>query len=267
MSKEQKGIVAFIIVIFAFITLLVINPIVKIDAGERGVLQKWGAIDANKEPLTPGIHWKMPIRDNIVKMDVRTQKEEQGASASSKDLQIVTSKVAINYHLDLEKVHILYEKLKKDYSNKVITPAIEEFMKKTTAQFTAEELITKREDVKTKLKVAITENLIKNYIVVEDVFITDFDFSEEFNKAIENKVTAEQRALEEKNKLEQIKFQAEQKITTAEAEARAIEIQAKAINSQGGEDYVQLQAVAKWNGVLPTQIVPNGTVPFINLTK
>lgn len=264
---SPKGIIAAIIIVVALIVLIAINPIVKVDAGERGVMQHWGAIDQEEAPLEPGIHWRMPIRDNVVKMDVKTQKEERGASASSKDLQIVTSKIAINYHLDPLKVSALYENLRKEYSDRVIAPAIEEFIKKTTAQFTAEELITKREEVKEQLRTLITENLEKNHIIVEDIFITDFDFSAEFNKAIEAKVTAEQRALEEKNKLEQIKFQAEQKITTAEAEARAIEIQANAINSQGGSDYVQLKAIEKWSGNLPTQMIPGGTVPFLNLTK
>ena len=263
----MKRIIASITVMLALITLIIVNPLVKIDAGERGVVQEWGAIDSERAPLEPGLRWRTPIKDNVVKMDVKTQKEEQGASASSKDLQIVTSKVAINYHLDEAKVHLLYENLRKDYSDKVIAPAIEEFMKKTTAKFTAEELITKREDVKQQLRLALTENLAKNHIIVEDIFITDFDFSAEFNKAIEAKVTAEQRALEEQNKLAQVEFQAQQKITTAEAEARAIEIQANAINSQGGEDYVNLKAVEKWNGVLPTQMIPGGTIPFINLTE
>lgn len=248
------------------IALIVINPIVKVDAGERGVLTHWGAVD-QEVILEPGIHWRMPIRDKVIKMDVLTQKEERGASASSKDLQIVTSKVAINYHLDPLSVNKLYENLRREYSDRVISPAIEEFIKKTTAQFTAEELITKREEVKGQLRDAITENLERNHIMVEDIFITDFDFSADFNKAIEAKVTAEQRALEEKNKLEQIKFQAEQKITTAEAEARAIEIQAQAVTQQGGKDYVQLKAIEKWNGQLPAQMIPGATVPFLDLTK
>jgi len=263
-SMGEKGIVAGIIIVVSLILLIAISPIIKVDAGERGVLLQWGAIN-NDVIYEPGIHWRMPIRDKVVKMDVRTQKEERGASASSKDLQIVTSKIAINYHLDPLKVNSLYENLRKDYSDRVISPAIEEFVKKITAQFTAEELITKREDVKQQLKGVIKENLATNHIIVEDIFITDFDFSDEFNKAIEAKVTAEQRALEEKNKTVQIEEQKKQKILQAEGEAEAIRIQANAINSQGGADYVQLKAIEKWSGILPTQMIPEGAVPFINL--
>ena len=209
----------------------------------------------------------MPIRDEVAKMDVKVQKEEKGATASSKDLQTVTSKVAINYHLDSMKVNKLWQEVGKDYSNRIIAPAIEEFVKKTTAKYTAEQLITKREDVKADLKKEITANLLKNHILVDDIFITDFKFSTTFNAAIEAKVTAEQRALEAKNKLEQVKYEAEQVVAKAKADAESIRIQAQAVTQQGGKDYVQLQAIEKWDGKLPAQMIPNASVPFLDLTR
>lgn len=263
MSKEGKIIVAAVIGVVALIVFLILNPIVKIDAGERGVVLRWGAVEDTI--LDEGIHWITPIMRNVKKMDVTIQKEERGASAASKDLQIVTSKIAINYHLDPLNVNKLYQDLRKEYSDRVIAPAIEEFVKKITAQYTAEELITKREEVKQDLKAGIKENLAVNHILVDDIFITDFDFSEQFNKSIEAKVTAEQRALEEKNKLEQVKFQAEQKITRAKADAEAIRIQAEAIQIQGGEQYVNLTAVHKWDGKLPVTFIPGSTMPFLGV--
>lgn len=265
MSRETKTIWAIAGGIVAIILFLILNPLVIIKPGTRGVLVRMGA--TQDRILEEGIHWVAPIIYKIKRMDVTIQKEERSASASSKDMQTVTSRIAINYHLDPLAVNILYPKLKRNYSSRVIAPAIEEFVKQTTAQFTAEELITKREQVKQDLKKALTENLATHNIIVDDVFITDFSFSEGFNKSIEAKVTAEQRALESKNKLEQVKYEAEQKITQAKAEAESIRIQAEAINSQGGEDYVQLQAIAKWNGVLPTQMIPGATVPILNLTR
>jgi prohibitin 2 len=101
------------------------------------------------------------------------------------------------------------------------------------------------------LQTHLKENLAKNDILLEDVFITDFKFSDSFDKAIESKVTAEQRALESKNKLEQVKFEAEQQIATAKAEAESIRIKAQAVTQQGGADYVKLQAIQKWDGKLP----------------
>lgn len=258
-----KGIIAIATIGVCFILFMVLNPMVQIDAGHRGVVLRWGAV--TDTILDEGIHWVTPIVNSVVEMDVTVQKEERQSSASSKDLQQVSTQVTINYELDKLKVNTIYQNLRGDFSARIISPAIEEFVKKTTAQYTAEELITKRESVKTDLKNALTENLAKNHILVSDIFITDFNFSDEFNKAIEAKVTAEQTALGAKNKLEQVKYEAEQQVTQARAEAESIRIQAQAVTQQGGKDYVQLKAIEKWNGELPAQMIPGSTVPFINL--
>jgi len=262
---NKKSIISVVIAVFVVVVLVLINPLVIIRAGERGVVLSWGAV--TDRVLDEGIHWLLPIRDHVAKMDVKVQKEEKATTASSKDLQIVTSRVAVNYHVDPLKVNKLWQEVGKDYSNRIIAPAIEEFTKKATAQYTAEQLITKREDVKDELKKALMTNLAKNNILLDDIFITDFKFSVEFDKAIESKVTAEQRALESKNKLEQVKYEAEQRVTKAKAEAESIKIQAQAITQQGGKDYVQLKAIEKWDGKLPAQMIPNATVPFLDLTK
>lgn len=261
----EKKILKIAIPVIIIIIMVALNPLIIIRAGQRGVVLSWGAV--SNRILNEGIHWIIPIRDEVEKMDVKIQKEEKATTASSKDLQIVTSKIAINYHLDPLKVNELWQEIGKDYSNRIIAPAIEEFTKKATAQYTAEQLITKREDVKDNLKKALQTNLAKNNILLDDIFITDFKFSSEFDKAIEAKVTAEQKALESKNKLEQVKYEAQQKIEKATADAKAIEIQAKAVTQQGGKDYVQLKAIEKWDGKLPIQMIPNASVPFLDLTK
>lgn len=262
-TKNSKMIWTVAIIIAVIVVLVILNPLVIVNAGERGVVLNWGAV--SDTILDEGIHLRVPVMQKVVKMDVKVQKEERGASASSKDLQIVTSKVAINYHLDPMKVNQLWQEVGYDYSNRIISPAIEEFVKKTTAYYTAEELITKREDIKNDLKLAITENLLKNNILVNDIFITSFDFSDGFNRAIEAKVTAEQNALKAKNDLERVKMEAEQKVTQAKADAESIRIQSQAITQRGGKDYVQLQAIEKWDGKLPTSMIPAGSVPFLDV--
>ena len=263
--STPKMIISIISTLIVVLILLTLSPFVKIDAGERGVVLNWGAV--SDTILDEGIHWRTPIKQEIIKMDVTTQVEKSGTSAASKDLQIVTTEVAINYELDALRVNSIYQKLRKEYSQRIVAPTIEELIKKTTAKFTAEELVTRREDVKEDLRLNITESLASNNIVVKDIFITDFAFSKQFDEAIEAKVTAEQRALEAKNKLEQVKFEAEQRVAQAQAEAEAIKIQAQAVTQQGGKDYVQLKAIEKWNGNLPEQMIPGGTVPFLNLTN
>ena len=265
MPKKLRLIGVAVIIFAALIVLSIVNPLVKISAGERGVVLKWGAV----EPyiLGEGIHWIMPIQKSVEEMDVTIQVEEKPATASSKDLQVVSTKVAVNYHLDPIHVNWIYQNLRHETNIRIVAPSIEESVKRTTAKYTAEQLITHREKVKEDLKQTISELLLAKYVILDDVYMTDFNFSNEFNAAIERKVTAEQKALEAKNVLEQKKYEAEQDVVSAKADAEKIRIQAEAINAQGGKDYVQLKAIEKWDGKLPGQMIPNAAVPFVNLNK
>lgn len=267
MAEIKIGIgkwVAVGIGVLALITLLILNPLVVVRAGYRGVVLSFGAV--SDRILDEGLSWIMPIQQSVKKIDVSTKKvEKKDAEASSKDLQVVHTSVTLNYRLDPTKVNKIYQQYLGEESERVILPTIEEFVKKTSAHYTAEELITKRESVKKDLKDSITASLAASNIIVTDIYLTDFGFSKDFNASIETKVKAEQVALTEKNNLEAEKFKAQQKIVAAEARAREIKIQAEAVQSQGGKDYVQLKAVEKWDGKLPVQMIPGGTVPFINL--
>ena len=267
----KKGVMGLIILILA----IIFWPLTTIKAGERGIVLRFGAVN---RILESGLHLVLPIGEQIKMINVQTQKEQIDSGAASKDLQTVTAVVALNYHLIPEQVGNLWKTLGGDYKIRIIDPAIQESVKSATAKFTAEELITKRTEVKDLIKLSLTERLLKEFIIVDELSIVNFNFSKSFNEAIESKVTAEQNALTQKNKLEQIKYEAEQIIVTAKgnaearisnatAEAEAIKIQAQAITQQGGRDYVSLKAIEKWNGQLPVQMIPNSTVPFINLDK
>jgi regulator of protease activity HflC (stomatin/prohibitin superfamily) len=173
--------------------------------------------------------------------------------------------VTLNYEIEADAVNQVFQQYRQNYVSILIDPALHEFLKATTAKYTAEELITKREMVKTEYKRLLTETLAKSHIRAKELFITEFEFSKQFNTAIEAKVQAEQEALTEKNNLEKVKYKAQQRITEATAQATAIRIQAEAVSKLGGKDYVQLKAIEKWDGKLPEQMIPGGTVPFINL--
>ncbi len=265
MESNVKKIVMVALAIIALIAFKCLGPHGIVHPGQRGVVVQLGAVQDTI--LGEGVHFVMPITQSVKKMDVQIQKVEVSSEASSKDLQMVYAKVALNYHLDALKVNKIYQSLGNDADSRIIAPAIQEYLKKSTAMFTAEELISKREIVKEEFKKSLTIALAVNNVIVDNVFITNFEFSKEFNHAIEQKVTAEQEALMEKNNLAKIKFLAEQKVATATADATAIAIQAKAVTSQGGKDYVQLKAIEKWDGHLPTQMIPGSAVPFIDLTK
>lgn len=250
-------------IIIALILIVVFNPFVIISAGERGVVLNWGKV--SDVVLGEGLNIRVPIQQRIQVLDVKIQKEEVGVSAASKDLQTVTSVIALNYHLQSDRVNNLWQNVGSDYKIRIIDPAIQEALKAITAQYTAEELITKRQLVKEDAKALLAKRLANEFIAVDELSIVNFDFSPSFNQAIEAKVTAEQDALASKNKLEQVKFEAEQRIAQAKGEAEAIKIQAQAITQQGGKDYVQLKAIEKWKGEVPTTMLPGATVPFINL--
>jgi len=255
-GRKVFGWLFFLVVIIILLTSLYIIP-----AGSRGVLLTWGKPDMS--PVGEGLHIKIPIAQKVVKVSIQTQKYEADASAASQDLQIVTSKIATNYHLDAASVPELYKDVGLNYATTVIMPMEQEVVKSTTAKFTAEELVTKREEVRLEMKQTLTERLAPRGIVVEEVSIVNFQFSPEFESAIENKVTQQQNALAEQNKLQAVQFQAQQRIAQAQGEADAIKIQAQAINSQGGADYVRLQAISKWSGVLPIFVSGGNNMPFI----
>lgn len=253
------GILISLIVIICLFNM----PFVIIGAGERGVVfnQTTGIED---RVLGEGIHFRMPFIQKVKVISIRVQKNDINATAASKDLQTVTADVAVNWHINPEQVHRVYQNIGNDdvVVAKIITPHVNEVVKAATALKTAEETLTKRGELKDAIDLALTERLAQYNLIVDDVSLVNISFSDEFDKAIERKAQAEQDALAEKNKLEQVKYQAQQKIETAKAEAESIRIRAEALKQN--QELVQLNAVEKWNGVLPTY-VGSGSIPFIQL--
>jgi len=251
-SSAVIGIIALVIIFGSFGT---------VGAGERGVFLQFGAV--KDKILGEGLYFKIPIIHSVVKIDVKTQKDEVPASASSKDLQMVTSRIALNYHLAPDSVNRVWQEVGKDYNTRIIAPSIQEAVKATVAKFTAEELITKREEVKEHIKDNLTNRLPENFIVVDGFNIIDFSFSEAFNTAIEAKVTAEQLKLKAERDLERIRIEKEQKISEAEGKARAIQIEAQAL--MANPKVVELRWIEKWDGKVPTYW--GEASPFIGINK
>lgn len=266
-KNEYKDpfVVLIMVMLMLFLVISAILTIYTIPAGYRGVLLTFGKPSPN--PIEEGLNFKIPYIQNVIKMDVRTTKYEAALTAASKDLQDVNTKIAINYHILPESSVDIYRTIGTNYAEKVIFPLEQESNKAATAQYTAVELITKREEVTKMMESILREKLEPRGIIVESISIIDFAFSSSFTAAIEAKVTAEQNALAAKNKLEQIKYEADQRVTQAKGEADAIAIQANAINAQGGKDYVQLQAINKWDGKLPAVMMGSGSTPFIDISK
>ena len=261
-------------VIILIIIAVVASASVKIvDAGNRGVLTQWNAVDIENAPLDEGIHFLVPFQDDIVQIEVRTQKYDAQTRSASKDLQTVQTTVTVNYHADQERVHILYKEIGLDYENRVIQPAIEETVKQVTANYNAEELITKRPLVKADIENAIRERLDVFNVKTEVISITDFDFSDLFSKAIESKVEAEQKAQKAENDLIRIEVEARQleaqaeglasaNIAEARGESEAISIINQALSNN--PYYIEWLKTQAWDGKLPL-VVGEGSTPFISI--
>ncbi|NTW06907.1 MAG: prohibitin family protein [Syntrophaceae bacterium] len=267
MQNVIKKVPTRLIVIGGVILLILIffRPWVQVGAGQRGIVLDFGAVQ--KQVLEEGLHLRIPVMQQVVLMDVKVQKAETDAAAASADLQDVTSRIALNYHVVPDKANIVYQKIGIQFKERIIDPAILEVVKAVTAKYSAEELITKRPAVSEAMRVALAERLIANNIAVDAFSITIFSFSKIFTEAIESKQTAEQLALKAKRDLERIKIEAEQKITAARAEAESLRLQRANISP----DLIELRrieanmkAIEKWNGILP-QVTGGGAIPLIGL--
>ncbi|HVK01888.1 MAG TPA: prohibitin family protein [Armatimonadaceae bacterium] len=222
-----------------------------VPTGHRGVLLRFGAVQG---VLGEGIHLIVPQVNTVELIEVRTQKEEAQSQAASKDLQTVSTNVAINYHVDEDGVDDLFQKVGNEYRKRIIDPITQESLKAVTARYTAEELIRLREKVKMEVQNDITNRLRPYNIVVEPngVSITNFAFSEEFNKAIEQKQVAQQTAEKQRYVLQQAKLQAETAVSEAKGKAEAARINAQALQAQGGSRVLAREWIEKWDGKLPT---------------
>ncbi|SMC26910.1 Regulator of protease activity HflC, stomatin/prohibitin superfamily [Andreprevotia lacus DSM 23236] len=261
MHPLAKYAIGFVVLCFL---LFLLAPFAIVPSGMRGVVTTFGKVDP--VPLGEGIHLIMPLANRVVRIDVRVQKAETEGDAASRDLQQVVTKIALNYHLDPAHVSTVYQRIGEDVENRLIDPAVSEVFKSVTARYTAEELITKREEVREQISRALVARLTPYGILVDQFSITNFRFSAAFNQAIEAKVTAEQNKLKAERDLQRIQVEAEQKIASAKAEAESLRLQKQEVTAEllklrAVEN--QRLAIEKWDGRLPT--VSGGATPLISI--
>lgn len=270
----------FAVAVILMLVIVVIPRSMKIvHAGQRGVLTNWGKVTGVVEE---GLHFRWWfLGEDLVWMNTQIQKAETEESAASSDLQEATTKIVVNFKLNEAFIETIYTDLRHDYVTRVIQPNMEESLKATTAQFTAPELVTNRSHVKYVFLNTLRERLSIFHIDVIAVSLTDFQFSPEFNAAIEAANTAKQRAIEAKNKLEQIEYEAQQKVIQARANYNATVLNAqataektkleayakaeaiKAITEQITASYINYQALLIWDGKLPYFYGSDAPLPFI----
>ena len=272
-------------VIIILVIVLATSAFVIVESGHVGVVVTLGAVQP--VPLSEGFHLKKPFMDTIVQTDVRLTKAVSKSVAASKDLQTVQTQVSVQYSLTGAVAPRTYQRIgtRDVVAATVIEPAIQESVKAVTAQFTAEQLITRRAEVKQQIQAAIESFIrvtledkdVPTALTIANVAITDFEFSDEFNKAIELKVRAEQEALQAINEKTRRVTQAEadyqERKLAADGEAYEIEAASKAKADaiareakalKNNPQLIQLRLAEKWDGTLP-RFTGGESIPLINI--
>lgn len=245
-----------------------------VPAGSRGVVTHFGQVD--NVVLNEGFHFKIPIYTTVTDISVRIQKSESTAEAASKDIQKVTATIALNWNINAESVNKMYQEIgdEDDVKERIIDPAVAEVLKAATAKRTAEEVLTKRLELKEEIDHMLIERLSEYNIIVRDISLVDLNFTNEFNHAVEQKQIEEQRAKQAEYAALRAEKEAMSAVNKAKGEAEAVLINAKAqseaqklLRQTITPKILQQQAIEKWDGVLPKIMGGQGAVPFINLDK
>lgn len=269
MSKEKvidansgtvKKIVVPIIIVFVLLIVL-LNSFTTVKAGHSGVVTTFGKVSDGV--LSEGLHFKIPFIQQIILVDNRVQKAEASCSSASKDLQTVSSTIAVNYKVLNGYSASVYKNIGMDYEAVIITPAIQECVKAVTAKFTAEELITNRQNVGDQMMDLLKEKIGEYGIEIQIFNITAFDFTDEYNAAIEAKQTAQQNALKAQQDLQRIKVEAEQTIAKAQAEAEAYRLKSEQLTPE----ILISNYIEKWDGKLPTMVSGDGGNMMIDISE
>ena len=263
-KKVIKISVIAIVAIFALITLF--SSFTTIKSGEIGLKSRFGEIVS--QTTQEGIQFKVPFVEKVTKVNMKVQKADVTSSSATKDLQDVSISFAINFQLSPEKVMDLYKKIGQNYVEIILQPATQEALKNVTSKYTAEELITKRSEVSQQIIEELSAKVGKYGIIINELNIIDLNFSEAYNKAIEDKQVAEQEVKKAQQELEKTKIEAEKKVAEAKAQADALKLQKEEITPELLElrrIEAQLKAIEKWSGNLPTTITGSDGIPFIDL--
>jgi regulator of protease activity HflC (stomatin/prohibitin superfamily) len=256
---NPKLLAPLLVLVVVVVLLLAFGMFVQVGPGERGVLMTWGAVQPGV--LQPGLHVKLPVAQSVSKMDVQVQNSEAAETSASHDLQIVTTTVATNWHIQPADAEWVYQNIGTEPAlvAKIITPAISNAVKAVTAHYDAEDLIVNRDVVRGQIDTHIRDALKAYRVVIDSVNITDFSFSPEYATAIEQKQVAQQKAQQAQYDLEKAKVVAQQRVVEATAQGEAQKLLQETLTPQ----IIQQQAIAKWNGVLPQVVGGNGVLPMI----
>ena len=261
-SLFSKTVVRYIVIaVIGVLLISFFSPIVVIGTGKRGVVfNSFSGIE--ERVLSEGTHFRIPVVQSIMPVSVQVQKTAVKADAASKDLQDVQTEIVVNWHMDATKVNKIYQQVgdEQAITDRIIVPAVNEVVKAATAQKTASEILSKRAELKQNIDDFLTTRLVDYGVVLDDVSITDADFSPEFNKAIEQKQVAQQEAERAVFRAQEASATAQSTINLARGEAEANRLKQQSLSAE----LLQLRAIEKWDGKLP-QVAGSDSTPFINI--
>lgn len=270
-------------IVLVFLLSVVLGSFIVIPAGHTGVVVTFGSVSENV--LQEGIHLKIPFAQSVEQIDNRIVKLEVSTEAFSKDLQTITTVLAVNYRISKSMSYSIYKEVGGGFEDVIVIPAVNEVLKAVVAKYTASDLVASRSVVSTELDTQLDEMLNKRGIFVEDFNIIDWDFSPEYIAAVEAKQVAEQNLIktrteqeqqiviaeaESKRKVIAANAEAESTLITAEAEAKRIVMEAEAqaeankkLSESLTDNVIKYLELQKWNGSLP--YVTGSASPFVDI--
>jgi len=278
---QSKLIIIGAVVATVLIVLFLANPFVQVYSGYAGVLSEFGSVQ--ETPLLPGLHVAVPFYQTINQVSTQPQTVTSDESGSTHDLQLVNTSIAVTFHVNPDSAPDFYQSF-RDFDTlgaRIIAPAVSNDVKAVTANYDAEELVTKRDIVAAQIKELIISSLAPYHLTIEAVNVSNFAFSDAYTQAIELKQVAQQQAQQAQYTLQQTQISAQQQVVQAKAQADAAvetaqgqanallltsQAQAKAnglIADSLNPMLLQQKALDRWNGALPTYLSPGTPMPFI----
>jgi prohibitin 2 len=266
MTSIAGGAVGLIVALW-----LVFASMETVENGHRGMKVSFGKVDS--ELLTPGLVFINPFTTKVVQMNIQTNKWDGESQAYTRDVQQAKILFTLIYNLEPSKVIDTYQSVGLEWAGKLVSQVVHESIKREFGQHEAVDIIAQRDKASRAIESEVTAKLALRSVIVTGFQLTNIDYTTEFEHAVEQKVIAQQKAIEEQNRTVQIREQAAQKVETAKgnaeatvlnakAEAESIRIRANALEANA--KLVEWEAVQKWNGQMPTYMM-GGAMPFIQI--
>ena len=260
---ETKNILRIVALGFAALVVIIciFSAIYVVDAGYCGVKKTLGKVE--QTTYQSGLGIKMPFFTSVIEFDIRTQKMQDKTACYTSDMQTAELDYNLTYNLKSNNIHILYSTVGTDYEAKKILPLLNDVLKDVIGKWQAQELVANRDSARVQVTSALTKKLDSRFFENVSFQFNNIDYSDNFEKAIEAKVIAEQKAQESANKTKQVEEESKQKIIAAEADAKAMSIKAEALSKN--KSLIEYEMAQRWDGKMPTTVIGGNTNSLLQL--